>query len=108
MPTTKYVWDVESDNVLMETDENDVTTAVYTNEPAEYGNLISQRRGNTTSYYHHDALGTTRALTDTTETVTDTYVYTAFGETVATTGTTTNPFRYVGEEGYYSDVPTGQ
>jgi RHS repeat-associated protein len=106
MPTTKYIWDVESDNVLMETDENDVTTVVYTSEPHEFGSLISQRRVSTTSYYHYDALGSTRVLTDSTETVTDTYIYTAFGETVTTTGATTNPFRYVGEAGYYFDPAT--
>jgi RHS repeat-associated protein len=103
---TKYIWDVESDNVLTETDENDVTTVVYTNEPNQFGNLISQRRGSTTSTYHYDALGSTRELTDSTETVTDTYIYTAFGETVATTGTTTNSFRYVGEHGYYFNTET--
>lgn len=103
MPITKYIWDPVSDNVLMETDENDVTTAVYTHEPGEFGRLISQRRGNKTSYYHYDAQGSTRALTDSTQTVTDTYIHTAFGESVATTGTTINPFRYVGERGYYFD-----
>ena len=70
MPTTKYIWDPVSDNVLMESDENDVTTAVYTHEPGEFGSLISQRRGSTASYYHYDAQGSTRALTDSTETVT--------------------------------------
>lgn len=106
MPLTKYIWEVENDSYLMETDATDTTTAVYTNEPAPFGNVISQRRGNTTSTYHYDALGSTRALTDSTETVTDTYIYTAFGESVATTGTTTNHFRYVGQLGYYFDTET--
>ena len=106
MPLTKFIWDVESDNVLTETDENDVTTAVYTSEPDEFGSLISQRRGNVTSTYQYDALGSTRELTDSTETVTDSYTYTAFGESVATSGTTMNPFQYVGELGYYFDTET--
>jgi RHS repeat-associated protein len=107
MPTTKYIWDIQSDNVLAETDENDVTTAVYNNEPDQFGSLISQRRGSITSTYHFDALGSTRELTDSTETVTDTYVYTAFGESVATSGTTINPFRYIGSLGYHFDSEIG-
>lgn len=106
MPVTNYIWDVENDNVLMETDENDTTTAVYTNEPDEFRNLLSQRRGTASSYYHYDGIGSTRELTSTTENTTDTYIYTAFGEAVAITGTTINPFRYVGAFGYYHDPET--
>lgn len=104
MPVKKFIWDIQNDSVLMETDENDVPTVVYTNDPD--GNLISQRRGSTTSYYHYDGLGSTTALTDDTGAVTDTYSYTAFGETVTATGTTENPFRYIGERGYYFNSKT--
>ena len=58
MPITKYLWD--GDNILAETDGSDTVTTVYTNEPQQYGNLISQRSGTTTSYFHFDALGSTR------------------------------------------------
>ncbi len=104
MPVTNYVWDELSDNMLMETDELGATKAEYTNEPDEFGGLISQRRGGTTSYYHFDGQGSTRALTDSTETVTDTNIYDAWGVNVSTSGTTENPFRYAGEFGYYFDV----
>ena len=57
MSVTEYIWDAESDNVLTETDGAGNTTAVYTNEPAQYGSLVSQRREGTTSYYHFDAVG---------------------------------------------------
>ena len=61
--TKKHLWDFS--NYLAETDEDNELQAVYTNEPEEYGNLISQyRRGPTIwvpSYYHCDALGSTRA-----------------------------------------------
>ena len=60
---TKYVWDTVSDCVLSELDENNAVTAVYTNEPQQYGGVLSQRRGTTSHYHHHDALGSTRFLT---------------------------------------------
>ena len=90
MPVTNYLWDVESDNVLMEYDENGVTQAVNTQEPGEFGELISQRRNGATSYHHYDATGSTRSLTDEAGNTTDTYDYSGFGETIAKTGTTTS------------------
>jgi RHS repeat-associated protein len=72
-------------------------------EPAQYGNLVSQIRGSTTSYGHFDGLGSTDRLTDGNANVTDNYTYFAFGAIKASTVTTTNPFRYVGRLGYYYD-----
>src|SRR5258708_1236708 len=74
MPTTKYIWDDE--NVLAEADASDTINVVYTNEPQEYGNLVSTRISGTTSYHHFDALGSTRQLTNAAGTTTDTVVYT--------------------------------
>ncbi len=53
-------------------------------------------------YYHFDALGSTRLLTDGTGAVTDTYSYDAWGNVTAHTGTITQPYQYVGQLGYYS------
>jgi len=106
MAVTNYFWDMESDNVLMESDEAGVTTAVYTHEPGQYGKLISQYRGGETSFYHFDGQGSTRALTDPSQNVTDTYVYDAWGEEVASTGTTVNPFQWIGAVGYYRNPET--
>ncbi len=100
--TKKPIWDGE--NILLETDGSDVTQVVYTLEPAGYGNLVSQRRGSTTSTYLFDALGSTRKLTDSAGAVTDSYDFRAYGETYASSGTTVNVFRWVGELGYYYDV----
>jgi len=104
---TRYIWDVVSDNVLMEKDEAGATTAVYTQEPGQFGELISQRRNGQTSYYHYDGQGSTRALTDEIGAVTDTYTYSAFGEEVEKTGTTVNPYRYIGSRGYQYNEETG-
>jgi RHS repeat-associated protein len=106
MGVTKFVWDPVFDCVVSELDENNAVTAVYEHEPQMYGGLLSQQRGATTHYHHHDALGSTRFLTDSSGNVTDTYLYDAWGTTVASTGTTENPFRWIGKYGYYQDAAT--
>ena len=104
MPVTKYIWDVATDSCLMETDENDATTAVYTNEPGQFGPTISQRRNGASHFFHHDALGSVVDVTDASESLTDSYLYKAYGELLAATGSTVNPFRWVGSLGYYYDI----
>jgi len=59
--TSKLVWDAE--NILLETDAADATQALYTLQPATFGNLLSQRRNTTSSFFHFDALGSTAGLT---------------------------------------------
>ncbi|MBL8820561.1 MAG: hypothetical protein JNL58_31350 [Planctomyces sp.] len=56
---------------------------------------------------HADALGTTRLLTSTAGATTDTYLFDAWGNAVSSTGSTVNPFRWVGRSGYYTDSTTG-
>jgi len=107
MPTTKYIWNPINDSYLMETDGDGNTQAVYTNEPTLYGNLISQRRDNITSYYHYDAIGSTRELTNSSETVTDTNMYDAWGVNQQSSGNTNTPFRYIGAFGYAACQFTG-
>jgi RHS repeat-associated protein len=66
-----------------------------------YGlDLISQRDAVTTvqNFYGYDGNGNTRFLTDASGTITDTYVYDAFGDLIASTGTTANFYRYSGEQ----------
>lgn len=79
MAKTRYIWDVRHDSYLMEKDGAGTTTAVYTNEPTPYGRLLSQHRSGVSSYYHFDGHGSTRALTNEDQDVTDTAAYTAFG-----------------------------
>jgi len=89
---------------LLETDGDGNTQVTYTQTPDIYGQIVSQRRDSTTTFYHHDALGSTLALTDGSEAITDTYRFYAFGETLTSSGTTTNPFQYVGNLGYYNEA----
>ena len=100
--TKKPIWDFE--NILLETDGSNATQVVYTLEPAGYGNLVSQRRSSTSAYSLFDALGSTRKLTSSAGSVTDSYDFKAYGETFASTVTTVNVFRWVGELGYYLDI----
>ena len=53
-------------------------TAEYTAEPGLYGNIISQNWGGVESQLHYDAQGSTLAVTDDNQSVTDTFAYTAF------------------------------
>ena len=99
MPVTNYVWD--EDQYLMETDETNTTQAVFTNEPDESTNLISQHRGGASQYAHFDALGSTRQLTDDAETATDDWNYDAWGNVASRTGLTEFPFQFVGMFGYF-------
>ena len=93
------IWDQE--NIALETDSGNSTVAQYTLAPQGYGNLISQRRSGATSHYHFDALGSTRVLTNSAQTPTDTADYRAFGQPNASSGSTVNPFRWGGRTGYY-------
>jgi RHS repeat-associated protein len=100
--TTKFVWD--GDNILLETDASNVTQAVYSRTPAQYGPLISQRRGLATSFYHFDALGSTVQLTNNAGSSTDLYLYDSYGSLVFATQSSPNAYRFVGLFGYYFDV----
>jgi len=100
--TAKYVWD--GAQVLLDTDAGDATVARYTLAPFGYGDLVSQRRSNASAFYHFDSLGSTGALTDASEAITDTYLYDAWGVAKASSGSTANAHRYVGRLGYAQDA----
>lgn len=98
--TTEFVWDVVSDNVMMEKDGAGNTQAVYTQEPRQFGRLISQRRDGITSQYHFDTNGNCRHLSNASEDVSDSFVHTAFGDSVTAMGGTPNRYRFAAEYGY--------
>lgn len=81
-----------------------VRVIAWSLEPAGYGNLVSQRRSSTTSFYHFDRLGSTRKLTSSAIAITDSYDFRTYGETFASSGSTVNVFRWVGTLGYYYDL----
>lgn len=69
--------------------------------------LISTNRESTKRYFHFDGLGSTRALTDGSQVVQDTYEFSAYGIQESSTGSSVNPFRFVGQWGYYDDGARG-
>ena len=102
MPKTTYVWDELSDNVIEEY-EDGVLSVSSDHEPGLYGNLLSQNRNGVTSYYHYDGRGDTVALTDDSGNVTDTKEYDAWGNVIASTGSTVTPYQFQGRVGVYRD-----
>src|SRR5262249_2990087 len=98
------IWDEE--NLLAESDATNTINTVYTNEPQQYGNLISSRIAGATSYHAFDALGSTRQLVSATAGTTDTALYDAWGNVIARTGTTAARLLWIGALGYYSDSET--
>jgi RHS repeat-associated protein len=104
--STKFIWEPTTDAYFSQLNNANTNTKLYTFEPVQYGNLISQRVGGD-HYVHADALGSTRALSSTGTTVSDTFLHDAWGTEVARTGATAIvPFRWVGGPGYYYDTET--
>jgi len=99
----------DKNNLLAELDDSHVVQVQYTNEPNEYGNVISQHTtaDGESQFYAFDAPGSAIRLTDATMVVTDEYAYDAWGQALATSGTTHNPIRYIGKLGYYLDQELG-
>ena len=71
--------------------------------------LISKRNlsTSTSSWYEFGPQGETRTLTNGSGSSTDTYYYNAYGEIISSSGSTTNPYRYGGKFGYYTETFTG-
>ena len=96
--TTRYVLDINTNrtNVLAETDASGSITAYYVYGQGLIAKILPD---GTASYYHYDSRGSTIALTDSTENITDSYAYDAFGKLANSQGSTPNPFKYVGGYG---------
>jgi RHS repeat-associated protein len=97
--TTQQTWDVEEGLPLL---LQDGTTSYVTG----LGGLpLEQITSNgTTSYYHQDRIGSTRAITNASGSVVSTYAYDAYGSVTGSTGTLSNPFQYAGQ---YTDAESG-
>lgn len=96
--TKKYILDINRNlpNVLTETDGGGTITAYYV---CGLGLISKVFPNGTTLNYHHDSRGSTIALTDFSQTITDAYAYDSFGKVANSNGPTQNPFKYVGRYG---------
>lgn len=93
---TNYIVDKNRNyaQVLEERDSSSKLVVSYT-----YGDdLISQKRGTYKNYYLYDGSGSTRALINAAEDVTDTYTYDAFGVLNDKYGATVNEYLYTGQQ----------
>jgi RHS repeat-associated protein len=113
---SQFLWDVATPLPLLVKDG----TIAYVYGPG--GLPLEQINGSTTLWYHHDQIGSTRLITDSTGTSQATYTYDPYGGLASSTGTVTNPFRFAAqyqdpsatESGFYYlrtrfyDLATGQ
>ena len=89
------------------TDGTSPASPVLKDARAVYTPGISERASSVSKFYHGDALGSTRGITNSSQTVTDAILYDAFGMMVTRTGSTATPFGFVGAEQYQSDADSG-
>lgn len=108
--TVRYNWD--GLNVLLERDGDDEPLATHTHGPVPIAgigtHLTTRKHGETPEdlWYHHDAIGSTRQLSDETQppALTRQNLLDAWGNLLATAGTQDTPYRFTGKE---TDEDTG-
>ncbi|WKZ80857.1 MAG: RHS repeat-associated core domain-containing protein [Fimbriimonadaceae bacterium] len=83
-----------------------VTSPVLSDGSATYTPAISERRSSTTTFYHA-GIKNGDSQTNTSESVTASVQYDAFGNVTSSSGTWSGPFAYGGPYGYQSDPDSG-
>ena len=91
--TTKFVYD--GTDVIRDLDAGGATIADYLNGPG-LDNKLRQTAGSAVSYFAADHLGTTRALTDASGSITSTLSYDSFGKLMS--GSAPSRYTYTGRE----------
>ena len=94
--TTSFLYDGEK--VLLEK-QGATTTATYT-----LGNVLIRKDG---EYPLFDGLGSERTVTNASQTVTGTISFEGFGQTIATTGSSTSAYMYGATSGYRTEGDAG-
>jgi RHS repeat-associated protein len=89
------------------TDGVNPASSVLKDGAAVYTPGTSERRGSTSSFYHADALGSTRNITNSSQSTTDTMLTDAFGNSLNRTGSNPTPFGFAGEWQYQADSQSG-
>jgi RHS repeat-associated protein len=99
--STSEAWDFSHGLPLLLEDKTSSTTVDYVFGP---GGLPLEQIATATLWYHHDQLGSTRAITNASGVTQATYQYDPYGNLIASTGSVTNPFLYNGQ---YKDSESG-
>jgi RHS repeat-associated protein len=99
---TDYLVDTSGglSHVVAEVDSSGAVAVVYVRAGDM---LLEEVRGGLAKMYEADGLGSVRGLLDANGATTDTWSYTAFGETLSQSGTDGNPYQFAGER-YVGDV----
>lgn len=97
---SRFTWDTSSGLPQLLSDGANYYLYDNTGTPIEQINTST----GATTWLHHDQLGSTRLLTNTTGTTVGTATYDPYGKRTATTGTATTPLGYNGQ---YTDTETG-
>jgi len=69
----------------------------------EYVPGVSVSIGGVSYFYHYDRLGSVRFISDSSGNVVQEYVYDVWGNLVSSSGSVSQPYEYVGREGYYRE-----
>jgi len=96
-PTTTSIFAYDGNNLIEETNSSGVEIASYT-QTQNIDEPLAMDRGGTIDFYQQDSLGSVTSLTNSAGTVAQTYTYDSFGNTTASSGSFTNPFRYAGRD----------
>jgi RHS repeat-associated protein len=94
--TTRFLYD---GGKVLEEKQGSSFTAAYA-----YGNALIRKDG---EYPLFDGLGSERTVTNSSQTTTGTIILEGFGLTVATTGSSTNPYKFAATSGYRDDGDAG-
>jgi RHS repeat-associated protein len=94
--TSHYTVDVNREFAEVVEERNDAGDLVVGYVHGD--DLIKQLRGGQSTYYHADGLGSVRALSGPSATISDTWHYEAFGGEIERTGTTLNEYQFTGEQ----------
>jgi RHS repeat-associated protein len=80
---------------------------VLNDAAASYTPGVSERRSGTSKFYHGERQGSNVAESDASQTTTATKAYDAFGMLSSSSGSSSSPFGFVGQQGYQSDGDSG-
>ena len=100
--TTLFTYDEAA--LLLETDTSHNLQARYTHSPKTWGGLASQSRSGVSSFYGCDSQMSARILVSMAGVITDSYSWKAFGEPIQTGSGTVNPYGYIAQGLYYTEL----